>query len=373
LGNLEEVKRIDSEKLFSYDNLSQKQKINSKLNLEESTAGKTLLESKPRRIVLELTNSCNLNCIMCGRNNADFKPTFFNVNWLEKIRPFMETAEEITLMGWGEPTIHPQFDKFLEFASDYPVKKYILTNGVNLNNVSHWLLEYGTDILAFSLDGPDSRTNDSIRIGSDFNEITSNIRQFVIRRTFAPVKPYINTVSTLMKRNIRKFPEMIILAAELGIEEVKGVYLTAFSKELEEEVLFNEPELVRSVFEEARNLADKYNITLSVPHIPGEDPAGNFPHKYCHLAWRDLFIGSDGYLRSCMSSENKFNHILESEPDPVKNIWNGEPLISFRKSVNGPAEGMTSACRRCYQSSCANWNKAYSFIQTDMEFHPDWS
>ena len=369
---MEEIKRIDTKNLFNYSGLTKLQKENSSLNITESENGLTSLQSYPRRIVIELTNACNLDCIMCGRSHAAFKPYFFNTDWLNIIEPAFRYAEEVTLMGWGEPSMHPRFQTFLEFASNYAVKKYILTNGVLLDKMSPWIFEYGVNILAISLDGPDEATNGKIRKGSDFNQIISNIKDLVVRRYFANVKPYINTVTTLMKSNIESFPKMVTLAAELGIEEVKAVYLTAFSKELESETLFDIPEKIREIFEIAAEKADSYNIVLSLPHIPGEDTAKDANHKPCHLAWRDLFIGCDGIIRTCMSSENTIMSLPAAGTPFQSGIWNSREFTDFRERVNSSEDLMNTACRTCYQSSCANWNKKHSFIQTDYNFHPDW-
>lgn len=373
MGKMEEIKRIDTKNLFSYYGLTELQKQNSTLNINESETGLKSLQSFPRRIVLELTNTCNLNCIMCGRTHAEFKPHFFNTDWLKIIEPALRYAEEVTLMGWGEPSLHPRFQSFLEFVSNYPVKKYILTNGVLLDEMSPWIFEYGVNILAISLDGPNEVINNKIRKGSDFNKIISNIRDLVVRRYSAKVKPHINTVTTLMKSNIESFPQMVSLAAELGIEEVKAVYLTAFSKELESETLIDIPDKIKEVFAMASEKADRYNITLSIPHIPGEDPAANASHKHCHLAWRDLFIGCDGVIRTCMSSENTLMSLPAEGTPFISGVWNSDAFVDFRKRVNSTNELMNPACRTCYQSSCANWNKKHSFIQTDYNFHPDWS
>lgn len=373
MGKMEEIKRIDTKKLFNYSGLTELQKQNSALNIIESEKGLTSLKSYPRRIVLELTNTCNLNCIMCGRSHADFIPHFFDPDWLNIIEPAFKYAEEVTLMGWGEPSVHPRFQSFLEFASNYQVKKYILTNGVLLDKMSPWIFEYGVNILAISLDGPNEAINNNIRKGSDFNKIINNIKDLVVRRYFANVKPYINTVTTLMKSNIESFPQMVSLAAELGIEEVKAVYLTAFSKEFEAETLYDIPERTKEIFEMAAEKAERYNITLSLPYIPGEDPAANANHKQCHLTWRDLFIGCDGTIRTCMSSENILMPLPAAGTPFESGIWNSGAFMDFRERVNSTNELMNKACRTCYQSSCANWNKQHSFVQTDYDFHPDWS
>lgn len=369
---MDKIKRINTKKLFEYSGLTEKQKDNSMLNISESDKGLQMLKSYPRRIVLELTNACNLGCIMCGRNHSDFKPHFFNIEWLDALKPVMEYAEEITLMGWGEPTIHPDFRSILEFAAQYPIKKYMLTNGVKLRDISPWIFEYDVNIVAVSLDGPDETTNNIIRRGSDFNAIVSNIRELVKRRSISSSKPYINTVTTLMKSNLDKFPDMIDLAASLGIEEVKGVYLTAFSKSLAEETLFDIPDKTREIFSIAAKRAEKHNIVLSLPHIPGEDPSGQSSHKYCHLAWRDLFIGCDGIIRTCMSSKNTLCKLPEQDFDFMSDLWNSSPFIDFRTRVNSHNNDMNPACQYCYQSSCANWNKKHSFIHLNNDFHPEW-
>jgi len=68
------VIRAKTKMLFEGKPLTEKQKKNTELNLNEIRENKTILESYPRRLVFELTNACNLNCIMCGRNAADFPP-----------------------------------------------------------------------------------------------------------------------------------------------------------------------------------------------------------------------------------------------------------------------------------------------------------
>ena len=117
------ILRAKTKNLFSGKELTEKQQNNSNKNMEELEAGKTILESYPRRLVFELTNACNLNCIMCGRNAADFKPTVFDMDVFRSFEPLMDTVEEVTLMGWGEPTIHPNFIEMLEIINKHSARK----------------------------------------------------------------------------------------------------------------------------------------------------------------------------------------------------------------------------------------------------------
>ncbi len=78
-----------------------KQQENTDRNLKEIESQVEILESYPRRLVFELTNACNFNCVMCGRNAADFKMTSFDMDVFCSFEPMMDIVEEVTLMGWG--------------------------------------------------------------------------------------------------------------------------------------------------------------------------------------------------------------------------------------------------------------------------------
>ena len=129
--------RAKTKTLFEGKPLTEKQKENTDLNLKEIDENKVVLDSYPRRLVLELTNACNLNCVMCGRNAADFKFTSFNMDIFRSLEPLFDTIEEVTLMGWGEPTIHPNFLEMLETINKHSARKYFCTNGMTLDKIKN--------------------------------------------------------------------------------------------------------------------------------------------------------------------------------------------------------------------------------------------
>ncbi|MFR1111016.1 MAG: radical SAM protein, partial [Anaerotruncus colihominis] len=127
--------RAKTKMLFSGKPLTEKQQANTDLNLREIQSGATELRSLPRRLVFELTNACNLNCVMCGRNSAHFKPTMFDMEWFGWFESMLDTVEEVTLMGWGEPTVHPSFQQMLEIINRHSARKYFCTNGMLLDKL----------------------------------------------------------------------------------------------------------------------------------------------------------------------------------------------------------------------------------------------
>ena len=114
--------RAKTKTLFSGKKLTEKQQKNTDLNIAELEQGKEVLQSYPRRLVFELTNACNLNCVMCGRNAADFKATRFDMDVFRSLEPLMDTIEEVTLMGWGEPTVHPDFPEMLRIINEHSAR-----------------------------------------------------------------------------------------------------------------------------------------------------------------------------------------------------------------------------------------------------------
>ena len=345
--------------------LTPARKENAILNEMEATQQKTVLESFPRRFVFELTNACNLNCIMCGRNAANFKLRRFDVSWLEIFEPVVNTVEEVTLMGWGEPTIHPEFIRFLKWAHKNGLRKYFCTNGMRLEHLIDVIFETETDIIAVSLDGANAETNNRIRRGSDFDKVVKIIELITRRRE---KWPYMNFVFTAMKSNIKQLPDMVKLASDIGLQEVKVVYLTAFSERMADEILYGHEKLVKDSFQKTKIIADTYDIALKLPHLHGQDPAGDAFHKTCYTGWRDFFLGSDGYVRPCMSTSDKLLHIDKYRS--FDEMWNSSEYEMHRKRVN--SGDMNDACRMCYQSSFANWNRRESFLQAREAFSPNW-
>ncbi|MDA0027775.1 radical SAM protein [Brachyspira hyodysenteriae] len=148
------ILRSKTKELLQTRTLTEKQINNTKLNKEEMDKKAIILKSYPQRLVLELTNACNLRCIMCGRDEAEFAPTVFKLDYLKKMEKLLDTIEEVTLFGWGEPPLRVlNFIEILEYLNNFPVRKYFVTNGMRLDKIKNALFDYQVDIMAISLDG----------------------------------------------------------------------------------------------------------------------------------------------------------------------------------------------------------------------------
>jgi MoaA/NifB/PqqE/SkfB family radical SAM enzyme len=364
------ILRAKTKTLFSGAKLSAEQTANSELNISELERGEEELHSLPRRIVLELTNACNLNCVMCARNAADFKLTQFDMAWFYALEPLFDTVEEVTLMGWGEPTIHPNFAEMLQIINRHSARKYFCTNGMRLDKLTKVIFDSEVDVFAVSVDGATPETNGAIRRGSDLEKINRDLRKIKgIQKTNNFRYPHVNYVFCAMKRNLKELPQMVEMAADVGLDEVKVVFLTAFSNEFAQEILWDCTNEVEDVFGATAEIADKLGVQLKLPYVQGSDPAGEKLHRDCFVGYRDFYLGSDGFTRPCMSTAEKYSAFDQKKH--FRDIWNSDEYKRHRVTVNTCE--MSLSCRSCYQSSHCNWNNKKSYLQIGEIFSPQWA
>ena len=365
-----EILRAKTAMLFSGRPLTGAHRTNSELNMREMEAGATVLESYPRRLVLELTNRCNLNCVMCGRNSATFRPTTLDMDTFRALEPLMDHVEEVTLMGWGEPTVNPGFADMLRTIADHGARAYFCTNGMRLDALADVILDTNVEVFAVSVDGATQESNAAIRRGSDLARICDSLRSlFSAARERGQEPPWVNFVLCAMRENLAELPAVVRLAHETGVREVKVVYLTAFDEAQVPSVLWGDAEKIAATFAEAEREAERLGVALKLPYVPGEDPAGAAPHRPCYVPWRDFFLGSDGYVRPCMSTSQKLFR-FDAGAD-FFDLWNAPEFQRLRETVN--REGaMPVQCARCYQSSHCNWNLRSSYLQVGEDFSPEW-
>lgn len=356
--------------LFPYKDLTECQMDNSLLNQKECEEQKEVLFSYPRRIVIELTNDCNLHCKMCGRCYNKFNIKILNMEMIKWLAPILKISEEITLMGWGEPTLYPHFSELIKFLDKYPVKKYICTNGTRLLDIKDILFDYQIDLCAISINGTTPETNDKIRAGSKIEQVFNSIKIIVDEKRKRGIKwPFLSVVFCLSNSNRKDLYDLANKVAELGVDRIKIVYLTAFGSEMEKEVILSCVPEIKKLFQFLKLQCNQKNIELELPFLPGEDPTGEKKHRDCVFPWRDLFIGSDGWVRPCMSTSERL-FALDIQQSFIKQ-WNHEKLCSYRKNVNNEAF-MSESCKSCYHSSTCNWNMIHSFLQYDEQFSPNW-
>lgn len=86
-----------------------------------------------KRIYIEITNICNLNCLFCPSSNREKK--YMTVDDFEYILGKIKGhSDNIYLHVKGEPLMHPYLEDIIKIANKYDLNINITTNGRLLND-----------------------------------------------------------------------------------------------------------------------------------------------------------------------------------------------------------------------------------------------
>lgn len=86
-----------------------------------------------KKIYIEITNKCNLNCSFCIKDNRSIKEMSLE-EFEEVLQKINNYTDYIYLHVKGEPLLHSNFKEILSLCKKYNKKVNITTNGVFLKN-----------------------------------------------------------------------------------------------------------------------------------------------------------------------------------------------------------------------------------------------
>lgn len=138
--------------------------------------------ANPRRVSLEASTFCQLNCPQCPNANDSINKTigkgFLRFEDFRRIVDKNPTIRQIELSNWGEIFLNEELVKIIRYAY---VKGITLSgfNGVNLNTVPDSFIEalvrYKFFYLSCSIDGATPETYRKYRVGGNLTRVLKNI------------------------------------------------------------------------------------------------------------------------------------------------------------------------------------------------------
>lgn len=181
---------------------------------------------------IEITSRCSSACVFCPQEalREDWVAQELPIDvYREAIAPHLGLFEIVYLQGWGEPLHHPHLWEMLKMARTAGCRTGFTTNGVALHAEKiERTFEEKVDIISISLAGASESRHGSLRRGSPWRLILSNLERLVKVRTSRGLKsPWIELHFLMMRSNICELPEFVRLAADIGVDEVVATNLTA--------------------------------------------------------------------------------------------------------------------------------------------------
>ena len=315
------------------------------------------LDSRPLKSVgLEITGTCNLNCIMCPRRNAP-KEMLNNVpydkikNILDQVCPYTKT---ITFGGLGEPLIHPDFKKIVTTIKNYGCLIAFSSNGLLFDNAEMCdFLIKNVDSINVSIDASTEDTYKKVR-GGDFNKLRRGLLRLKEKKIkLNSATPKLNTKFTVMKLNYREINEFLELRYDLGIEGFSLGHVICSDDEMYRNLaIYNDKKLM----EEYLELLENHNLKqMAQMKKPAE--------KYIQCpfpCYNSLYIRGDGTITICChaSVPGSTKYFDDEEPyvvpeitfgniyeEPLIDIWQKEEYKAYRYGIaKGEPYGF---CQKC--------------------------
>jgi spiro-SPASM protein len=279
----------------------------------------------PQAVHIEITNRCNLACVMCPHPTMERAQGLMNEDLFRRIVDELAghklMLENVAIMGLGEPMLHPDLEKFAVIAADAGIPNlYLSTNGTALTEKrARRIVEDGAlGRVIISLDGASKETFESIRVGADFEKVMANTRRMIE-----------------IKKELRRSRPVVTLQI-LSMPQTRGE-IDAFCEKWEpilgdgDEILIKEVDTFGGLVEDLR---------LDSQREP--------PDRYaCRLLWKDMSISWDGMVTVCCKDVFYKLSVARVGEAPLEKIWKSERWESYRRMHANRQWGLLDPCDRC--------------------------
>ena len=188
-----------------------------------------------KRITVELTNSCNLHCSYCLRDEDALYHTPANFLSPELLGRILSQARQVmgitsVVFTGGEPTLHPEFARILEVSETNGLKSSFVTNGWHFEKIWPTVLAFRESLshIGFSLDGVTAETHDAWRGAGSFVRI---VRAF--SRCFGSNIPFAVKVG-IRRDTVQSLEQFALFSARLGASALNFAHIMPTSNEVED-------------------------------------------------------------------------------------------------------------------------------------------
>lgn len=319
----------------------------------------------PLMITLEITNKCNLKCVMCKVHDKDvLKQQFMDIKTIKKnLKSFEKiNVDELRIFFWGEPLLHPNFNEIINECAKINNIPYIAfdTNATQLTkDKADAILETGKSIpihILISLDAINKETYNKIRIGGDFKEVMKNVRYLIDKRTELKLKyPKIMPQIIVMKENSHEIKQFVKFwksyFKEKGIK-IKYVLNKSWAQEdsINIRPLTEQEDYVGDLQKKAYRLYEKKISEIGITKDRRVQVKRTPTNRGCcaHM-FKTPMIGPDGKLSIC----NIYRNVVGDTKDSSLNeLWEHDLLLKYRISeIKGDYHKLPKTCQECKQES----------------------
>jgi radical SAM protein with 4Fe4S-binding SPASM domain len=351
---------------------------------------RTHLGIRPLKLEMDIVNQCNLRCTMCHFSSAQWSGRTKREIAVEDFARIAEQlfplCSHVSLSISAEPLLHRKLSAILQIIGKYKIPFiYMHTNGLLLHErVIGQLMQSKVHQLSISIDGATKHTYERIRVGGKFERLIANIQ--AVNRAKKDTRsetPHICFNVVLMRSNIRELPALVELANSLQVRAIGAVHMVPLEIAVvdPEESLQWDKDLCNRMLDEARALAERYQIDVSFPErfviadpspLPRQTGATHRDLRFlapqpkatvepsCSFPWHFVGLDSEGNVMPCgwWYNQPPMGNVLT---DAFEVIWNNDQYRRLR-SEHSLRQGLRTVCQTCPVAGMGNINEASAFL-----------
>lgn len=140
-----------------------------------------------KKVYLEITNVCNLNCSFCIGNTRPKKFMDFGEfkEILKKLKPHTNYLYFHIL---GEPLMHPEINKFIDYAKEENFSINITTNGYLIDKIAN-----NPNIRQINISLHSFNENNGITLNDYLNKVFNSVDKLIENKTYISLRLWINS------------------------------------------------------------------------------------------------------------------------------------------------------------------------------------
>lgn len=322
---------------------------------------------RPLRCVqVEMTSRCSAKCVYCPHTThaTSWKSRHMQDSTFAALWSLLRAAERVHLQGWGEPLLHPRFFDYAALAAKAGCRISTTSCGVYMNtDIATQIVQSGMDIMAFSLAGTDSQSNDTARVGAPFDSVCDAVDTLQrVRKARFGVHLEIHLAYILLADRVEAVRGLPALMDALDVHETVISTLDyialpehaalAFAPHEREKI-----DTARCILQETAQIVRAQGRALHYA-LPGVAP---LPECREHIQ-STLYVDADGNIAPCIyvNVPNSVDTVgtVDAAPKPyvfgnalrhnALDIWRNKDFTAFRQAhANGtPAPPCVQCAKR---------------------------
>jgi len=294
----------------------------------------------PPRMDLALTYRCNNNCQFCYTGGPRQMPELSTAQWKAALDKIWDSGIPQVVFTGGEPTLRDDLVELVDHAQQFVTG--LVTNGRRLEALAPDLQRVSLDYVQVSLEAASAALHDQmVGAAGAWQETMNGIRKAVK----AGLEVITNT--TLTRRNLAGFPDLIRQGPELGLKVMACNTLICSGRGTcsKQEQGLSMPELkeglarAQEVAAQAGIRLEWYTPTCYKQFNPLE---AGFGIKACSAAQYNMTVEPDGAVIPCQSwFKDRLGNILN---DDWAAIWQHPVAVDIRNKKYAESK---EECRKC--------------------------